>query len=175
VGVVPLFGGTGTGSPSNMMWPGPRPTSELSGILIHPAVFFHNRHGPKIEGYAPFLAGGAGSPCNAMSPGPMPTSVPSGTLIHQAIRPQYMGRKLGRGCCAPLFGDGWAVSPSNTMSAWPRPSPYQVTSSILIYPAVWQQRTWAENWGLCAFLGELGPHLTQCGQHRGLPPCQVSF
>jgi len=23
-------------------------------------------------------------------------------------------------------------------------------------------------------LGEMGPHLTQCGQGRGLPPCQVS-
>jgi len=23
--------------------------------------------------------------------------------------------------------------------------------------------------------GELGPHLTQCGRGRGLPPCQVSF
>jgi len=29
--------------------------------------------------------------------------------------------------------------------------------------------------GLCPFLGkELGPHLTQCGLGRGLPPCQVS-
>jgi len=26
----------------------------------------------------------------------------------------------------------------------------------------------------CAPLGELGPHLTQCGLRRGLPPCQVS-
>jgi len=28
--------------------------------------------------------------------------------------------------------------------------------------------------GDCAPLGELGPHLTQCGLRRGLPPCQVS-
>jgi len=29
--------------------------------------------------------------------------------------------------------------------------------------------------GLCPFgEGELGPHLTQCGQGRGLPACQVS-
>ena len=33
---VALFGGAG--SPSNTMWPGPRPTSIQSGILIHPAV-----------------------------------------------------------------------------------------------------------------------------------------
>jgi len=34
----------------------------------------------------------------------------------------------------------------------------------------------AENWGLYAPFGEgqLGPHLTQCGQGRGLPACQVS-
>jgi len=44
-------------------------------------------------------------------------------------------------------------------------------SAILIHPAVWPQQTWAENWGgrLCPFEGgELGPHLTQCGQGRGL-------
>jgi len=28
----------GAGSPSNTMWPGPRPTSLPSGILIHPTV-----------------------------------------------------------------------------------------------------------------------------------------
>jgi len=45
-------------------------------------------------------------------------------------------------------------------------------SGIWIHPDVWPQQTWAENWGLCgacALLGELGPHLTQCGRDRGLP------
>jgi len=28
--------------------------------------------------------------------------------------------------------------------------------------------------GLCPFYGELGPHLTQCGLGRGLPPYQVA-
>jgi len=38
------------------------------------------------------------------------------------------------------------------------------------------QQTWAKNFGGSApFEGELGPHLTQCGLGRGLPPCQVSF
>jgi len=33
----------------------------------------------------------------------------------------------------------------------------------------------AENWGLCPFRGgELGPHLTHCGQGRRLPAWQVS-
>jgi len=47
---------------------------------------------------------------------------------------------------------GWgAGSPSNTM--WPGPRPTSVPSGIFIYPAVWPQQTWAENWGLCPFLG----------------------
>jgi len=79
-----------------------------------------------------------------------------------------MGRKVG---LCPLLER--AGSPSNTMS--PRPRPTSVPSGILIQPAVWPQQTWAENWGLCPFRErELGPHLTQCGRGRGLPPCQVS-
>jgi len=35
LGALPLFGG-GARYPSNTMWPGPRPTSVPSGILIHP-------------------------------------------------------------------------------------------------------------------------------------------
>jgi len=38
LGCCDLLGG-GAGSPSNTMWPGPRPTSIPSGILIHPAVW----------------------------------------------------------------------------------------------------------------------------------------
>jgi len=34
---VPLWGGAG--SPSNTVWPGSRPTSLPSGILIHPTVW----------------------------------------------------------------------------------------------------------------------------------------
>ena len=30
-----------------------------------------------------------------------------------------------------------------------------------------------QNWGTVPLLGELGPHLTQCGQGQGLPPYQV--
>ena len=37
-GCCALFRG-GVGSPSNTMWPGLRPTSVLSGILIHPTVW----------------------------------------------------------------------------------------------------------------------------------------
>jgi len=37
-GCVPLGGGGG-GSPSNTMWPGPRPTCMPSFILIHPTTW----------------------------------------------------------------------------------------------------------------------------------------
>ena len=36
--LCPLFEG-GSGSPSNTMWPGPRPTTIPSGALIHPTVW----------------------------------------------------------------------------------------------------------------------------------------
>ena len=72
-----------------------------------------------------------------------------------------MDRKVGR-----------AGSPSSTMSHGPRPA--SLPSGILIHPAVLPQGAWAENWR-CALLGEgkLGPHPTQFGLGRGLPPCQV--
>jgi len=93
-----------------------------------------------------------------MSPAPRPTSVPSGILMHQAIWPQYIGRKLGGGCCVPFWGG--VGFPSNTMS--PGPMPSSIPSGMLIHPAVWPQRTWAKNWrGLCPFWEELGLHLTQ--------------
>ena len=56
------------------MWPGARPTSVPSGILIHLAVwpFGHNRHGPKSKGLCPFL-GGVGFPSNTISPTGLPS------------------------------------------------------------------------------------------------------
>ena len=99
-----------------------------------------------------------------------------------------MGQKVGgRGCGAPFIGG--AASPSNTMSPGPRPT--SIPSGILIHPAFWPQQTWAEVYtdaGLPASvncksggaavpltIGELGPHLTQCGLGRGLLPYQVAF
>jgi len=38
-GAAVPFRGLGAGSPSNTVWPGLRPTSVPSGILIHPAVW----------------------------------------------------------------------------------------------------------------------------------------
>jgi len=64
----------------------------------------------------------------------------------------------------PLLGG--AATPSNTTSPQP-PGPRftSVPSGTLIHPAVWPQRTLAENWGL--FFAPLvewepGPRLTQC-------------
>jgi len=37
-GLCPCGGG-GAGSPSKTMWPGPRPTTVINGILIHPTVW----------------------------------------------------------------------------------------------------------------------------------------
>jgi len=81
---------------------------------------------------------------------------------------------------APQLGNGATLnfggsdSTSNTMSPGPRLT--SVPSGILIHPAVWPQRTWAENWGQCPFFfgGGALPHLRQCGLGRGLPPSQVS-
>jgi len=84
-----------------------------------------------------------------------------------------MGLKLGD-CVA--FGRicahfGGAGSPSNTMSPGPRPT--SIPSDILIHPTVWL-RHGPKSGDPVSFLGELCPHLAQCGVGRGLPPCQVS-
>jgi len=57
-GAVPLWE-QGAGSPSNIMWPGPRTTSLPSGILIHLAVacLATTDMAPKIGGFA-FLGDG---------------------------------------------------------------------------------------------------------------------
>jgi len=68
------------------MWPGPRPTSIPSSILIHQAVWIQQTW---VEnwGLRPFLSG-AGSPSNTKLLGPRPTSIPSGILFHPAVWPQ---------------------------------------------------------------------------------------
>ena len=49
----------------------------------------------------------------------------------------------------PLFWGKGAGSPSNTLS--PGPRPISAPSGNFIHPAVWSQRTRAENWGLFPF------------------------
>ena len=55
------FLGRGAGCPFDTMSPGPRPTSVLSGILIHLAVWLQ-RTWAENWGFCPFLRGRAGSP-----------------------------------------------------------------------------------------------------------------
>ena len=91
-----------------------------------------------------------------------------------------MGRKVGS--AMPLFWGAQQVGdpappPSNTM--WPGPRPTSVPNGTLIHPAIWPHNGRVPKWGgelLCLFwgVGELGPHLTQCGLGRGLPPYQVA-
>jgi len=97
------FLGEGTGSPSNTMWPGPRPTSVLSGILMHPTVW-PQYTGRKLGGVLmcpPPFGGGEVGP-NTMSPGPRPISVPSGILIQLPVWRQQTWAKIGG--CAPFWG-----------------------------------------------------------------------
>jgi len=75
---VPLWGRC-AGSPSSTMWPGPRPTSLPSGILItHP--FGHNKQAENWGGCAPLE--------KYVWPGPRPTSMPSFIVIDPAVSPQ---------------------------------------------------------------------------------------
>jgi len=75
------------------------------------------------------------------------------------------------GGAPPPFSESGGGSLSNTKSPGPRPT--SIPSGILIHASIWSQQILAENWGLCPFgEGELGPHLTECGQGRGLPACQ---
>jgi len=84
--------------------------------------------------------------------------------------------KIVVGCDPLLGGEGVELGPHLIQSCLGRGlPPYQVVSGILIHPAVWLQRTWAENWGTVQiFWGELGPDLTQRGRGRGLPARHVS-
>jgi len=168
----------GAGSPSNTMSLGSRPTFLPSAILIHRAIW------PQ-QIWAENWGGGPGFLSNTMWPGPRPTCMPSFVLIHPAVWPPQTWTE-NWGVC-PLFGErelgphlgqrglGWdlppyqvgAGSPSNTMSLGSRPT--FLPSAILIHRAIGPQQIWAENWG-----GDLGFHLTQRGQGRGLPACQVS-
>ena len=129
LGDCPLFWGgrRGAGSPSNTMSPGSRPTSILSGILIHPAVWSQYTWDDKWGLLCPFWEGRAGSPSNTMSPVPRPTSVPNGLLIHPAVWPQRTwAQNWGY---APFGGAG---SLSNTM--WPRPTYMPIFILIYIQP-----------------------------------------
>jgi len=106
----------GSCAPFNTMWPGPRPTSVPSGILIHPVAqpFGHNIRGPNI--------GGGCAPLGELGPHltqyALGQSLPPYQVASWSIQPfgyNRHGPKI-RGC-APFLGAAW--SPSNTL--WPGP------------------------------------------------------
>jgi len=124
------FLGRGAGFPSSTKWPGLRPTSIPSGILIH------SRHGCKIGGLCPlFLGRGAGTHLTQCRLSP--TSLPSGILIHPAIWPQQILGEVWGGS-VPLWRRG-AGSPSSRM--WPGPRSTCMSSFTLIHQTAWQQHT----------------------------------
>ena len=98
--------GRGTGSPSNTVWPGLKPTSVSSCILIPSsrlATIYMDRgladytdagkacaHQFRMWAAAvPLSVGEAGSPSNTVWPGPRPTCMSSFILIRPTVWPQY--------------------------------------------------------------------------------------
>ena len=178
--------GRGAWSPSNAVWPWPRPTSMSSFILIDlyrrlATTDMGRKRGPR----SPFLARGTWVPSNTMSLGLGPTCLPSGILIDQDMWSQH-GRKLGRLCpfrggdqgphltqcglAVVYFRTMWRLHPSSRLATIdmgrklgavpllggaathltqksPRSRPISIPSGILVHPAIWTQRTLAENWG----------------------------
>jgi len=99
-----------------------------------------------------------------------PCQVPTSSIqpfCHNKDGPKIWGR-------APSpFWTGGAWSPSNTV-AWAEATPH---TKCYLDPCSRLAATHGPKiGGGCAPLGqgELGPHLTQCGQRRNLPACQVS-
>ena len=102
-GLFPLFGG-GAESPFSTMWPGLRPTSMPSDILVHPAVWPQHTCAENW-GCSPFLAGELGphvAQCG-LGRGLPPYQV---TYLDPSSRLTTidMGRNWGRLC--PLLGRG---------------------------------------------------------------------
>jgi len=70
-------------------------------------------------------------------------------MASSSIQPFDCNRHGPKTGAVPLLGGSW--DPSNTTS--PGPKFTSVPSGLLVHPAVWPQRTWAENWGLYPFRG----------------------
>jgi len=127
-------------------------------------------------GAVPRFWGGAGSSSNTKSPGLRPTSVPSGILMHPSNRLATIeiGRKFGRGL-RRLFWEGRWV-PIEHSVAWTtahlRTKCRLDLSNRLTTKDM--SRKLGRRFSPLFWRGELGPHLTQCGQGRGLPARQVS-
>jgi len=89
------------------------------------------------------------------------------------------GPKRG-GCCAP-FGEwvGSCLPPLLGRGSWVPIEHNVAWAEVYMHPDPYSHFATTDMGrklgGLCPFgEGKLGPHLTQCGQCRGLPACQVS-
>jgi len=132
-GLCPLGRGRG-GSPSNT-WPGLRPTSLPSGILIHPAVSPQQAWAEDWKGRLCTFGERELDPhLTQCGLGPRPTSLPSGILIHSAIWPQ---QAWAENWGAVPFWERGAGYPFSTI--WRRQRPTSMPSFILIHPDVWLQ------------------------------------
>jgi len=126
------------------MWPGSRPTSIPSGILIHAAVWPQYTWAEYL-GFCLLFGEGELVLHLTNVAGSRPTSLPSSTLIRPAVWAQWTWAE-NWGLCRK---GSWV--PSNTMSLRSRPT--FLPSGILIHRAIWPQQIWAENGGLCLFGG----------------------
>ena len=111
----------------------------------------HNRHWPKRGDAVPFSGGQLGPRLTryGLGRGLLPYWVASSSI--QQSGHNIHGPKTGGS--APLWGEA-AGFPSNTMSLGLRPT--SLPSGILIYPAIWPQHVWAENWGASPPFGGVG-------------------
>ena len=100
VGYAP-FRGRGSGSLSNTMSPGPRPTSIPCGILIRPAVWTQLTLGD----CAPFWEGEL---CRNQTQYCLGRGLPPYQVVSRSIQPFDTNRHgLNIGGLCPLFGGGW--------------------------------------------------------------------
>jgi len=107
-----------------------------------------------MGGYAPFCGSGVQLGAHVTQCG-LGRGLHSHQVASWSIQPfghNRHGLKIGGGTVPSFFAGGRAKSPSITMRPGSRPT--STPSGILIYPAIWMQQTWIENWGDSAhFLG----------------------
>jgi len=121
-------------------------------------------HGPIFGGAVPLL-GTAGPHITQCG---LSRDLPKWRLDPCSSLATIHGPKLGA-LCLPFSFFGWGNV------AWAEVYT-SVASGVLIHPVVWPHNRRGPTIGGSVRFGdgELGPHLTQCGRDRGLPPCQVS-
>ena len=112
----------------------------------------HNRRRPKRRGgpLCPF--------CRDLGPRLIQCGLGRGLLPYQVASSSI--QPFGHNRHGPKIGWGWvcpvsvgSLVPIEHKVAWAKAYLQSVLSGILVHPAVWPQRTLAENWGLRPFRG----------------------